>query len=259
MNLDPAREARAKAALEEHFRKSGYWNASEAADFTFGIQPARERLAWLAAQGLAPRGRGLVSGAAAGTELLALKEAGCESVAGLEVDPEYVTLARNRFEEVAGLEITLYDGLVAPFPDASFDTVYSSHVVEHTADPPGYVKELVRILAPGGALLMEFPTRYHVTELHTGLPSVEWLPRPLRNAVLGVVGSHPLPFLRETRRRARSILDTGLRQVSRGDIVRWARPAWVVAWARPSPGIVRLAFVKDAARVTEPGAPTTSP
>ena len=40
------------------------------------------------------------------------------------------------------------------FPDESFDFVYSTGVLHHTPDPPGGFRELVRVLRPGGKILI---------------------------------------------------------------------------------------------------------
>lgn len=44
-----------------------------------------------------------------------------------------------------------------PFPDSYFDFVYSAFVLEHTTNPKGFVKEAVRVLSPGGILLLVAP------------------------------------------------------------------------------------------------------
>ena len=45
------------------------------------------------------------------------------------------------------------DGTV-PIPDASFDAVLSTQVLEHVADPAVYLAECRRVLRPGGRLLL---------------------------------------------------------------------------------------------------------
>ena len=44
-----------------------------------------------------------------------------------------------------------------PFPDGSFDIVYSANVLEHTNDPARVLQEAVRVLKPGGTLQIVCP------------------------------------------------------------------------------------------------------
>jgi len=46
--------------------------------------------------------------------------------------------------------VTLYDGLSLPFPDQSFDAIYSSNVMEHVQAFDRVQQELARVLRPGG-------------------------------------------------------------------------------------------------------------
>jgi SAM-dependent methyltransferase len=50
-----------------------------------------------------------------------------------------------------------YDGRRLPFPDASFDTVICSQVLEHVFEPDAFVRELARVLRPGGRLVLSVP------------------------------------------------------------------------------------------------------
>jgi ubiquinone/menaquinone biosynthesis C-methylase UbiE len=46
-----------------------------------------------------------------------------------------------------------------PFNDASFDVVFSSHVLEHVASVEASLLEMKRVLKPGGVLIIGMPTR----------------------------------------------------------------------------------------------------
>jgi SAM-dependent methyltransferase len=58
----------------------------------------------------------------------------------------------------------VYDGGRMPFEDASFDTVLSIQVLEHTADPGVLITEMARVLRPGGVLLLTAPFSYRLHE-----------------------------------------------------------------------------------------------
>jgi len=50
-----------------------------------------------------------------------------------------------------------YDGGRFPFPDASFDGVLCSEVLEHVFTPEEFLGEISRVLRPGGRLLLTVP------------------------------------------------------------------------------------------------------
>ncbi len=46
-----------------------------------------------------------------------------------------------------------------PFPDGTFDIVLSTEVIEHTTDPERALRELARVIQPGGTLAVTTPGR----------------------------------------------------------------------------------------------------
>jgi len=58
----------------------------------------------------------------------------------------------------------LYDGTDLPFADASFDTVLSVSVLEHTPDPQRLFAEMARVLAPGGTMIQLVPFSFRLHE-----------------------------------------------------------------------------------------------
>ncbi len=54
-------------------------------------------------------------------------------------------------------QFVIYDGKKLPFPDEKFDLVYSAFVLEHTQNPKQFVDEMIRVLQPGGKLVVICP------------------------------------------------------------------------------------------------------
>ncbi len=51
-----------------------------------------------------------------------------------------------------------------PLSDAAFDTVLLTDVLEHMAEPKGLMREVARVLAPGGKILVGVPFLYWLHE-----------------------------------------------------------------------------------------------
>lgn len=78
---------------------------------------------------------------------------------GVGLDPAEEMLAHGRAKlRTAGLagkaEMQLGDAQTLPFPDASFDAVTISFGIRNVADAPRALREMARVLKPGGRLLV---------------------------------------------------------------------------------------------------------
>ncbi len=97
-------------------------------------------------------------GCGAGFSLMkAYSELECE-IQG--IDPEPGAHGVGRFTDGLWKERPIIQGTAEslPFPDASFDIVYSSHVLEHVNSEKQALQEMKRVLKPGGVLIIGMPT-----------------------------------------------------------------------------------------------------
>lgn len=95
-------------------------------------------------------------GAASGGRLRALRELGWPHLTGIELMPAAAGIARADGFDV---RIGTAESVIQTFPDAAFDVVIASFVLEHLYDPFQLVNEVTRVLKPGGEFLFSTITR----------------------------------------------------------------------------------------------------
>jgi SAM-dependent methyltransferase len=97
-----------------------------------------------------------------GTDLMQFARGGSR-VFGIDLTPNHVELAGLRFR-TCGMKAGLLrgDAEQLPFDSDSFDLVYSFGVLHHTPDMPQALREIHRVLKPGGRLLLTVYHRYSV-------------------------------------------------------------------------------------------------
>lgn len=105
---------------------------------------------WWAAQAVAGL-RVLDAGCGEGSGADVLSRAGAEEVVGVDVAPDAVSTAMERFGSVA--TFTLGDLAALPFDSESFDVAVVFEVIEHVGDRSRALEELRRVLRPDGMLL----------------------------------------------------------------------------------------------------------
>jgi SAM-dependent methyltransferase len=64
--------------------------------------------------------------------------------------------------DVPGVDKVLEPGAPLPYADAEFDGVMSTQVFEHVADLESFVSEVLRVLKPGGTLVVSVPFIYQM-------------------------------------------------------------------------------------------------
>ena len=73
---------------------------------------------------------------------------------GLDITPKMVEVAIKKFTNNSNVEITLGSAVKMPYKDDSFDYVTCASSFHHHPNPFQSIKEMVRVLKPGGRLLI---------------------------------------------------------------------------------------------------------
>ncbi len=117
--------------------------------------------------------------------------------AGTDVAADRLAEAARRVEEtgtqgVDGFMVAAGEAL--PFADASLDVIVLNEVIEHVTDDRATVREIARVLRPGGTSVLFAPNRLFPFETHGiywrgryifgNIPFVNWLPTALRNRLV---------------------------------------------------------------------------
>lgn len=112
-------------------------------------------LALIEAAGIVAGDRVLDVGAGLGGPARTVARTTGAQVTALDTTPQFCAVARelNRRSGMAGtIEVVEGNALALPFPDASFDVVWTQHVTMNIADKATLYPELRRVLRPGGRL-----------------------------------------------------------------------------------------------------------
>ena len=130
-------------------------------------------------------------------------------------------------------------GEAMPFPDESFDVVYSCNVVEHVETPADVFRESIRVLRPGGHLLFNFPNYGSWWEGHYGILWWPNLSARLGKLYVRLLGRDP-SFIDTLRllnhRQLEAILAPHAHEV---EVLDWGMSVWeervrsldIAAWA----------------------------
>src|SRR5205814_221266 len=74
---------------------------------------------------------------------------------GIDLSPFILSKARARLHGAA--QLVRGDAMRLPFADGAFDRVFCSEVLEHVLEPEVVVREMRRVLAPGGFAVVSVP------------------------------------------------------------------------------------------------------
>ena len=148
-------------------------------------------------------GRILDAGCGGGGMPLSLAEE-ADQVIGIDLAPRFNEAGHRLAAEhgLRNLHFAQANGEALPFPDAAFDMVLSHAVIEHVADAPGYLRELARVLKPGGFMYLSTASYLslagaHLPRLRVPVPLHLLLGRRLAFAIFVWLAQHAPWTLKE--------------------------------------------------------------
>ncbi len=88
-----------------------------------------------------------------GSSRILAKDYGCD-VTGITISPQQVKRAQQLTPQEVDVKFQVDDALALSFPDHSFDVVWSIEAGPHMPDKAKYAQEMMRVLKPGGILVV---------------------------------------------------------------------------------------------------------
>lgn len=156
------------------------WRAGQQRRLALILEAAGERLA----------GRCLENGCGVGMYIDRLAPQ-VRRITGLEYDFARARQAQDVARSHPNAAVLNAAGEDLPFPDQTFSLILSHEVLEHVADDRQTVAEMVRVLRPGGRMVIFVPSRGYPFETHGvywrgryhfgNIPLVNYLPRGWRD------------------------------------------------------------------------------
>jgi SAM-dependent methyltransferase len=135
------------------------YGALESWGYDHFIAPAVEELAaqlWGELLDRMPEGAAVLEVGCGGGQLAHMVAARRDDVTwtGLDLSAEQIARARRRAGDDDRISFVCGNALDLPFEDASFDTVVSVGSIKHWPDPSRGLRECLRVLRPGGHLVV---------------------------------------------------------------------------------------------------------
>jgi SAM-dependent methyltransferase len=141
---------------------------------------------------------------------------GLKAVSGVDVEEPRIADAKRR--NLPNAEYTAFDGRTLPFGDGTFDGTFMNEVFEHVADERRALVEILRVLKPGGVLVLISPNRWFPVEGHNIIvgskeigpaPLIPWLPERVTRNWTVARNYWPSQLERHVREAGFAINETG--------------------------------------------------
>jgi SAM-dependent methyltransferase len=162
-------------------------------------------------------GRWLDYGCAEGGYAEAMLSHGASEVVGVDVQEDRIEEATAR--GIPDATFHVFDGAHLELPDDSFDGAFVNEVLEHVADEQVSLRDIYRVLRPGGHLILISPNRWFPFEGHGATiggrdlefptPLLPWLPERLTSRWLRARNYWPGQLAGQAREAGFTIEEVG--------------------------------------------------
>jgi ubiquinone/menaquinone biosynthesis C-methylase UbiE len=110
--------------------------------------------------GVMAGGTALEIGCGSGAGITLIRDRfGAERIIGIDLDERMIARARRRHVGRADIELHVGDAAALPFEDASLDAVFDFAIIHHVPEWRDAVREVRRVLRPGGRFYFDEVTR----------------------------------------------------------------------------------------------------
>ena len=156
-------------ASSRYFEKvAGQWDTIRSGYFTEAVRQAAIDKAYLRPEMVA-----VDMGAGTGFMTAGLAQL-VRRVYALDGSAAMLEVAQKNLSHLENVEYRLADGSALPLPDESVDVVFANMYLHHCTDPLAAIREMVRILVPGGRLVITDMDAHTYTWLKEEMADV-WL------------------------------------------------------------------------------------
>jgi ubiquinone/menaquinone biosynthesis C-methylase UbiE len=181
------------------------------------------------------------------TRLAAERVGSAGRVVGLDINAAMLSVARRLAPVGASVEWLEASALAMPFPDSSFDIIFCQHGLQQFPDRPAALREMRRLLVPGGRLALCVWSRIE------GSPGMAALAEALERHVGAEAGTNRrAPFAVGDPAQLRALVEeAGFRDVDVRTVVETARfpsPEALVAYQLGATPLSTLGAVTEEAQ-----------
>ncbi len=117
------------------------------------------------------------------------------TMVGIDIDEKAIRYA-NKYRHSDNMDLFVGSAICLPFEKDSFEVVICNHVYAHVSNPMEMMKEIYRVLKPGGICYFAGANKYSVMEGNYKLPFLSWLPLRIAGLYLKILRGIPFYYER---------------------------------------------------------------